>query len=114
MPYIDAAKSIGASDLRVILRHVLPNIMAVIIVISTLTIARVILIEASLSFLGFGVQPPDPTWGQMIGAQSTTYIQDAPWLGIAPGVAISLSVLAFNMMGDGLRDLLDPRLRGTR
>jgi len=114
MPYIEAARCSGAHDLRIILRHVLPNIMAPIIVVATLGLGNVILAESALSFLGFGVPPPYPTWGQMLSGSSLVFMYEAPWLAIVPGVAISLAVFGFNMFGDALRDLLDPRLRGSR
>ena len=110
-PFIDAARAIGADSGRIMLRHILPNIMTVVIVVGSLTVARVIIIEASLGFLGFGVRPPDPTWGQMLSGNARRFMTSAPWIGIAPGVAISLTVLAFNLLGDALRDFLDPRLR---
>ena len=113
MPYVEAARSMGASPVRIMLRHILPNIMAVVIVLGSIAVARVILVEATLGFLGLGVPPPDPTWGQMLSGPARTFMQRAPWMGIAPGVAISFTVLAFNMLGDALRDVLDPRLRGS-
>lgn len=113
MPYVEAARTVGASVTRIMWRHVLPNVMYVIIVVGSLSIGRVILVEASLGFLGFGVPPPNPTWGQMLSGSARRFMTEAPWMGIAPGVAISLTVLAFNMLGDALRDVLDPRLRGS-
>lgn len=113
MPYVEAARAMGASPVRIMLRHILPNIMAVVIVLGSIAVARVILVEATLGFLGLGVPPPDPTWGQMLSGPARTFMQRAPWMGIAPGLAISLTVLAFNMLGDALRDVLDPRLRGS-
>ena len=113
MPYVDAAKAMGASPWRVILRHILPNIVAIIIVLGSINVARIILVEATLSFLGFGIPPPDPTWGQMLSGATTRFMILAPWMAIAPAVALSLTVLAFNLFGDALRDVLDPRLRGT-
>jgi peptide/nickel transport system permease protein len=112
-PYVDAARSLGASDTRIILRHVLPNIMAPVIVVATLGLGNVILAEAALSFLGFGVPPPTPAWGGMLSGSARDYMYIAPWLMIFPGLAIALTVFGFNMYGDALRDLLDPRLRGT-
>ncbi|MGH2583712.1 MAG: ABC transporter permease [Dehalococcoidia bacterium] len=114
MPYIEAARATGATNGRIILRHVLPNIMAPIIVVATLGLGNVILAESALSFLGFGVPPPFPTWGQMLSGSSLSFMYEAPWLAVVPGVAISLAVFGFNMFGDALRDLLDPRLRGGR
>ncbi len=103
-----AARAIGSTHLSISLRHVLPNIMSVIIVQATIQLGLAILTEAGLAFLGLSVPPPAPTWGRML-ADAQTYFQIAPWLAILPGLAIALSVLGFNMLGDGLRDLLDPR-----
>ena len=114
MPYIEAARCIGAGNGRIILAHVLPNIMAPIIVVATLGFGNVILAESALSFLGFGVPPPFPTWGQMLSGSSLVFMYEAPWLAVAPGLAISAAVFGFNMLGDALRDLLDPRLRRGR
>ena len=111
LPYVDAARSIGATPVRIVLHHVLRNILAPVIVISTINLGSAIITESSLSFLGMGVPPPYPTWGGMLSSTGRTYLQDAPWLAIFPGLAISLTVLAFNLLGDGLRDILDPRLR---
>lgn len=111
--YVTAANVIGASPTRIMTRHILPNITAPIIVQATLLIAAAILIEASLSFLGVGVQPPTPTWGGMLRVGSQ-YLETAPWIAFAPGVAIFVTVLAFNLVGDGLRTALDPRLRTRR
>lgn len=106
--FVRAAVSIGASDLRILRRHVLPNIAAPLIVQTSLSLAFAILSEAALSFLGLGVQPPEPSWGRML-FDGRSYIPDAWWLGLFPGAAIFLTVLAFNLVGDGLRDVLDPR-----
>jgi peptide/nickel transport system permease protein len=111
-PYIEAARAMGAGHLRVILRHVLPNVTATIVVITTIGLGGVILAESALSFLGYGVPPPHPSWGSMLSGSGRTYMYNAPWIAIWPGVAISLVVFAFNMLGDALRDVLDPRLRG--
>lgn len=111
--YVAAARVIGASPLRVMLRHIWPNTTAPIIVQSTLMIAGAIVTEASLSFLGVGVQPPTPSWGAMLRTGSQ-YLEVAPWIAFAPGIAIFLTVLAFNVVGDGLRRALDPRLAGRR
>ena len=111
--YVMAAKSIGASNSRMILGHILPNSMAPIIVAATLSLGAAIIAEASLSFLGVGVKPPTPTWGGMLRHAFET-VERAPWLTFAPGAAIFLLVLAFNFAGDALRDVLDPRLRNTR
>jgi peptide/nickel transport system permease protein len=112
--FIEAAQAVGASHLRIILRYILPNIMAPIIIIATNALGAVILIEATLSFLGFGVPPPYPSWGEMLSGSGRSYMYKAPWMAIWPGVAISLAVFGFNMLGDALRDLLDPRLRGSQ
>jgi peptide/nickel transport system permease protein len=112
--YIEAARATGAGHGRIIRRHILPNIAAPVIVIATLGLGNAILAEASLSFLGLGVPPPDPSWGRMLSGSARTYMERAPWLAIFPGIALSLAVFGFNMFGDALRDLLDPRLRGTR
>lgn len=111
LPFVDAGRSIGATPVRIVLQHVFPNILAPLIVISTINLGSAIITESSLSFLGMGVPPPYPTWGGMLSSTGRTYLQDAPWLAIFPGLAISLTVLAFNLLGDGLRDILDPRLR---
>lgn len=112
--YVDAARSLGASTPRLMGRHVLPNVMAPILIIGSVTVGQAILIEASLGFLGLGVPPPDPTWGNMLAGQNRQFMNEAPWLVLAPGIAITLTVLAFNMLGDALRDILDPRLRGSK
>lgn len=108
--YIEAVKALSLSQLRVLGRHVLPNCLAPIIVTSTLNIGNAIIIEASLSFLGLGTQPPTPTWGWDL-KQNLTLIELNPWITIFPGLAILVTVLAFNLLGDGLRDALDPRLK---
>jgi peptide/nickel transport system permease protein len=111
-PYIEAARAIGCGHLRILLRHVLPNVLATIVVVATIGLGGVILAEAALSFLGYGVPPPHPSWGAMLSGTGRTYMYNAPWIAIWPGVAISLVVFGFNMLGDALRDVLDPRLRG--
>ena len=110
--YVEAARSIGASHMRVFLVHVLPNAFATLIVMATISLGAFILTEASLSFLGFGVPPPFPSWGSMLSDSGLTYMEAAPWMAIWPGLALTLSVWAFNVLGDAMRDLLDPRLRG--
>lgn len=108
--YVEAARVVGAPDWRIMLRHLLPNIMAPIIVLTTVYLSTAILSEASLSFLGLGTQPPEPSWGGMLNA-ARRFMELAPWLAIFPGGAIMLVVLGFNFLGDGLRDILDPRIR---
>ena len=110
--YFEAAKAIGSPPLRTILRHVLPNIMAPMIVIFTVTIGGVIMAEASLSFLGFGLPPDVASWGGMLSREGREHMEAAPWLALWPGLALTLVVYGINMFGDALRDLLDPRLRG--
>ena len=112
-PYVEAARAVGASHTRIILRHILPNVFAVMIIVATIGLGGVILAESALSFLGFGVPPPFPSWGEMLSGSARMYMHRAPWLAIWPGVAISVAVFGFNMLGDALRDVLDPRLRGS-
>lgn len=112
MPYVEAARTAGNSDLRLIVRHILPNIMPAVIVQSTISLAFAILAEAGLSFLGLGTQPPDASWGLMIQA-SRDYLDRAPWTALVPGAAVALTVLGLNMFGDALRDALDPRSKGA-
>ncbi len=109
--YIAAAKALGASNTRIIFKHILPNIFAPILVIATFGVASAILIESSLSFLGIGAQPPTPSWGTML-SNGKDYIWTAPWIMIYPGIAIVLTILGLNLMGDGIRDYLDPHKRG--
>jgi len=111
--FAQAAKALGVSDRRIIFRHILPNALAPVFVTATLDVATAILVEAGLSFLGFGVQPPAPSWGNIL-TEGRTYIFDAWWLTVFPGLAILITVLSFNLLGEGLRDALDPRLRGRR
>lgn len=111
--FTQAAKALGVKDHRIIFRHILPNALAPVFVTATLDVATAILVEAGLSFLGFGVQPPAPSWGNIL-TEGRTYIFDAWWLTVFPGLAILLTVLSFNLLGEGLRDALDPRLRGRR
>jgi peptide/nickel transport system permease protein len=108
--YIQAARAVGVNDGRVLWRHILPNCMAPVIVLGTLEVATAIIVEAALSFLGLGTQPPTPSWGWDLRA-NVVFIEDNPWIAIFPGLAIFITVLAFNMFGDGLRDALDPRLK---
>lgn len=109
--FIDAAYAAGASPWRIVLRHILPNVFAPILVIASVWLGNAIVIEAALSFLGLGTPPPTPTWGGMLSGEGRRNLETAPYLAIFPGLAISIVVLAFNMLGDALRDLLDPRLR---
>jgi peptide/nickel transport system permease protein len=109
--FVQAVRALGAHDARIIARHVLPNVLPPVLVIWTLEVARVILMESALSFLGLGVPPPTPTWGRML-AEGRDYLTMAGWISIFPGLAIMVTVLGINFLGDGLRDLLDPRLRG--
>ncbi|MDR2957101.1 MAG: ABC transporter permease [Coriobacteriales bacterium] len=104
--YVSAARALGASDFRIILRHILPNSIASVVVYSTMSIGTAILSESALSFLGLGIQPPEPSWGLMI-SEGQTWLASAPWLVICPGAAILTTVLAFTLLGDGLRDALD-------
>ena len=112
--FIEAARAMGCGHGRIIVRHILPNVAATIIILATIGLGAVILAESALSFLGFGVPPPYPSWGAMLSGSGRTYMFRAPWMAIWPGVAISLAVFGFNMLGDALRDVLDPRLRGRR
>jgi peptide/nickel transport system permease protein len=112
--YVHAAQSIGASTLRILWRHILPNVMAPLIVLFTTNVGAVILTESALSFLGFGVPPPAPTWGGMLTGSARNYMYLAPWMALAPGACLTLVVFSINMFGDALRDLLDPRMRGNR
>ncbi|HLF77677.1 MAG TPA: ABC transporter permease [Dehalococcoidia bacterium] len=113
-PFIEAARVIGASDMRVMTRYVLPNVFALIVLQATLRLGFVVLLEASLSFLGYGLPPPFPSWGQMLSLEGREYMRTQPGLAIYPGLAIGLLVFSFNLFGDALRDVLDPRLRGSR
>ncbi len=108
--YMEAARVLGASNSRLVRQHVVPNILAPLIVLTTLYLSSAILSEAALSFLGLGTQPPEPTWGGMLNI-ARTYMEISPWMAIFPGLAIAILVLGFNFLGDGLRDILDPRLR---
>ena len=108
--FVEAARALGANDVRIVLQHILPNISAPILVQVSVILAYAILVEAALSFLGLGVQPPTPTWGGMLSA-GKGHMELSPWVAIVPGLAIMLTVLGFNLVGDAVRDLLDPRLR---
>ena len=111
MPYIEATRSVGAGPIRVMFRHVAPNVFAPYLIMLTAFLGQAILLEASLSFLGLGVFEPTPSWGLMLRGAGMQFLERAPWLAIAPGVAISMAVFGFNLFGDSLRDALDPRLR---
>lgn len=111
-PYIEAGVSLGMTPIRLMRRHILPNIMAPIIVIASIQLGVAVIIEASLSFLGLGVPLNVPTWGNMLSGSGLSYMVRAPWMAIAPGVALTVVVIALNLFGDSLRDILDPRLRG--
>jgi peptide/nickel transport system permease protein len=113
MQYIEAARALGIRHLRTAFRHVLPNTIGPFIVLATAQLGSAILVEATLSFLGLGVPEPYPSWGRMLSVSAAEYAQKAPWLVLFPGIAISLAVFASNLLGDALRDTLDPRLRGT-
>jgi peptide/nickel transport system permease protein len=110
MEYVTAAHATGSSSIRIVTRHILPNISAPIIVQVSLALSWAILTEAALSFLGLGTQPPQPSWGNML-SESRTLMELAPWTAISPGAAIMLAILGFNLLGDSLRDVLDPRLK---
>lgn len=109
--YVEAARSIGASNTRIMFSYILPNVMAPMITIATLGLGTAILLEASLSFLGLGVPPDTATWGGMLNREARAFMTESPWIAIFPGLALSLAVFGFNMLGDALRDVLDPRLR---
>jgi peptide/nickel transport system permease protein len=111
MPFIEAARAGGMSEIRIAVRHILPNTLAPLIVLFTAQLGSAILVEASLSFLGLGVPEPYPSWGRMLSESAAEYVRSAPWLVIFPGIAISLAVFGTNLLGDALRDLLDPRQR---
>src|SRR6266571_459336 len=112
MDAVQAAQAIGCRHPRIILSHILPNVTAPILVIASIWLGNAILIEATLSFLGVGTQPPTPSWGLMLSSTGRAFMEQAPWLAIFPGLAISLAVLGFNLFGDTLRDIWDPKLRG--
>jgi len=110
-PYIDAARACGFGHARIVLRHMIPNVMAPYLVVMTAAVGQAILIEASLSYLGLGVQEPVPAWGLMLQGGAQEYAESAPWVAIFPGIAISLAVFGFNLFGDALRDWLDPKMK---
>ena len=110
--YVGAAQAIGCSTTRILIRHILPNIMAPAIILFTVRVPAVIMIEAALSFLGFGIPPPMPSWGNMLSGMGRSYMLQAPWMALWPGLALATVVYGINMFGDAVRDILDPRLRG--
>jgi peptide/nickel transport system permease protein len=112
MPFVEAARNLGFSTPRIIFRHVLPNCIAPFIVVAASALGYAILSEAALSFLGLGTPPPEPSWGVMLSGSTQTYMKQAPWLAIFPGLAITLAIFGVNFIGDALRDAIDPRLRG--
>ncbi|MSQ26843.1 MAG: ABC transporter permease [Dehalococcoidia bacterium] len=112
-PFIEAAQAMGATTPWIMLRHIVPNTFAPVIILASIDFGRIILAEATLSFLGFGVPPPFPTWGQMLSGDSLSHFHDAPWTMLWPGLVLTLAVFGSNVFGDALRDLLDPRLRGA-
>jgi peptide/nickel transport system permease protein len=113
LTYIEASRAVGCGNGRIILTHILPNVMAPVITLATLGFGTAILLESSLSFLGLGVPPNVTSWGGMLNRDARGWMTQAPWLALAPGIALSLAVFGFNMLGDALRDLLDPRMRGA-
>ncbi len=110
--YVEAARAISSSELRIMFRHIIPNVAAPIIVVVTIALGQAILSEAALSFLGVGVQPPNPAWGSLLSGYSRTYMLVAPWMAVFPGLAIFLTVMGWNLLGDAVRDVWDPRLYG--
>jgi peptide/nickel transport system permease protein len=112
--YVHAAQSIGASTGRILWRHILPNVLPPVIVLFTSRVGTVILAESALSFLGLGVPPPTPTWGGMLSGSGRTFMFQGPWLVLFPGLCLTLVVYAINVYGDALRDIFDPRMRGSR
>ena len=112
--YVEAARALGYSRKRIMFRHMLPNALQPIIVYGTIQVGTVILAESGLAFLGLGVPPPAPTWGAMLSGNGRTYMFQGPWLALAPGLCLTAVVYATNVFGDALRDLLDPRMRGSR
>jgi len=110
-PFVEAARAVGMGEVRIAVRHVLPNTLAPLIVLGTAQLGSAILVEASLSFLGLGIPEPYPSWGRMLSESAAEYVRTAPWLVIFPGVAISMTVFGTNLLGDALRDILDPRQR---
>ncbi len=114
MPFVDASRSMGASHLRIMWRAILPNVMSLAIISGSFALIGIILAEATLSFLGQGVQPPNPSWGQMLSGSARPFMVRAPWMGLGPGIVLTVTLLVFTIFGDTLRDELDPRLRGSK
>jgi peptide/nickel transport system permease protein len=114
MPFVDASRCIGASHIRIMWRAILPNVMSIAIITGSFALVGIILAEATLSFLGQGVQPPNPSWGQMLSGSARPFMVRAPWMGLAPGIALTVTLMTFSLFGDTLRDELDPRLRGSK
>ena len=112
-PFVDAARAIGASTPRLLMKHIVPNTFAPLMVLATLDVGSVILAESSLSFLGYGIPPPFPSWGRMLGGDALDFYAEAPWLMLWPGLALTSVIFGSNVFGDALRDILDPRLRGA-
>lgn len=112
-PFVDAARAIGASTPRILLRHIVPNTFAPLMVLATLDVGSVILAESSLSFLGYGIPPPFPSWGRMLGSDALDFYEEAPWLMLWPGLVLTSVIFGANVFGDALRDILDPRMRGA-
>lgn len=110
--YVEAVEAVGCSTSRILLRHILPNIMPSVIIIFTISIGQIILAEATLSFLGYGIPPPEPSWGGMLSGEGLRYMTQNHWMALWPGLALSIVVWGINMLGDAVRDILDPRLRG--
>lgn len=113
-PFIEVARTVGCSPLHIMIRHVIPNVFPIVLVLASINVGTAIIAEASLSFIGYGVQPPTPSWGGMLSSEGRTFMVIAPWLFWAPTVALAIVVFSVNMFGDALRDRLDPRLRGGR
>jgi peptide/nickel transport system permease protein len=110
--YVEAVEAVGCSTSRILLQHILPNIMAPVIIIFTISIGQIIMAEATLSFLGYGIPPPEPSWGGMLSGEGLRYMTQNHWMALWPGLALSIVVWGINMLGDAVRDILDPRLRG--
>jgi len=113
MPYLEAATCVGCSPRWIVFGHVLPNVFAPVVILATAGFGSAIVAEAALSFRGLGTPPPEPSWGSMLSGAAQQYVRVAPWLAIFPGIAISVAVFAFNLFGDAMRDVFDPRLRGA-